>query len=324
VPQLGWFGQDVWDAVTDVTSSVATRGGDATASAAKFVENTARAIPGVNQIISAGGAVVDSAIDVVRAVPGAEDLAGALEDLLEGPLREIASSESGVFILRALAGTVFGPLAWEVGPTLASATFALPGLLRGEDFWHSWFNEVMWRAEKTAEHFGPGAAAGVAAALGPAAELLKKILPEGIDALSVKEIAQRLGVDSSLPLDQLSKRFGVSEWVASMVRSAIDPVRFPVIPAKRFDQVGNLQWNLTQLPSGTTHSQAKGVLDVATSAVRKYMGLPPPSTAMVATTATAMTAPETMAEQVGSAALVLVASAGVAVGLWVYLDRRRR
>lgn len=64
-------------------------------------------------------------------------------------------------MLKALAMLFYGPLAQALGgtawfgPQIASAVWALPGVVRGEDFMVAWVSEVKDRYEKLLEIYGP-------------------------------------------------------------------------------------------------------------------------------------------------------------------------
>jgi hypothetical protein len=191
---IGWFGEDVWDFVTDAT---------------------------------------DVASEVFQGLPVAPELFESLKDFIRGPLRDFAKTPYGMVVFRAMSTTIYGPLAWQLGPQLASFVFALPGIVRGQDFFEAWFDEVQWRAQKTAEVLGADAlgAEAVSAALGPvrsATEKLREMVPEDLLNMALSEVADMLGV---------------SDWSAAMALSWLFE-QIPVPWRGDFDDNGNLRVNV--------------------------------------------------------------------------------
>jgi hypothetical protein len=195
---IGWFGEDLWDAITDVVTSVA-----------------------------------DTSVDVLKSVPGGAELAGAVDDFMTGPMRDFAKTPAGMLIWRAAAGALYGPLAWQIGPQVASFMFALPGLARGQDFADAWFDEVRYRAETTAEILAPGLGT---VALSPLQQAIAKLplsgllnkIPTELFAMPLKDIARELGIDD--------------HWAVAMALSGQLP-EFPVPDIRDFvDVTGNGAW----------------------------------------------------------------------------------
>lgn len=182
---IGWFGEDVWDWAT-----------------------------------GAAGDVLDTFGEVASVIPFAPELGGALKDLINGPLRDFANTPLGLVVFRAMATTIYGPLAWTIGPQVATLAFAVPGLARGDDFWEAWITELRWRAEETARTLAPSAAEAITPAIRKAAEELVKWVPEQVQALALSELAKRLKVD---------------EWTAAMAGALLGWLPIPKASDFRLD-----------------------------------------------------------------------------------------
>lgn len=162
-----------------------------------------------------GGAVSDAADtfgEVAKVIPFSSELGGAMKDLINGPLRDFARTPYGLVVLRAMAGTIYGPLAWTLGPQIASLAFALPGVVRGDEFWHAYITEVEWRAQKTAEILAPSAADAITPRIQEAADALSTLLPEQVRSMALSELAARLHVD---------------EWTVAMAESLLGLIPIP-------------------------------------------------------------------------------------------------
>lgn len=163
--------------------------------------------------IDKGSEALDVAGDAIHALPLSSEMTGALQSFVNGPLRDVANSPAGMVVLRAMATTIYTPIAWQIGPQLASFVFALPGLARGEDFWHAWFDEVKWRAEKTAEVLGADAVSELPIGYQDLVDKIQAQLPEDVfEQLSTSEIAHELGV---------------SDWEVEIVGSALGRIPIP-------------------------------------------------------------------------------------------------
>jgi hypothetical protein len=185
-------------------------------------------------VVSAAGSAVSSAGSVLSHVPGSEVLAGAIDDAWTGPLGDFARSPVGGILILGLANTLYTPLGYALGgpygisnfgAQIASVVWALPGMVRGEDFWTAWFDEVKLRAEKTAELAAPGAVESISGALLPgAAAYVSSLAPEELAALEALP-------DGALPgvLSELAARAGVDEWSIAMVMAKVTD-RFPPPP----------------------------------------------------------------------------------------------
>jgi hypothetical protein len=144
-----------------------------------------------NTVKSVTGGAVDVASDVFDALP----VSGPIKDLVNGPLRDFARTPFGATVLRSIASVMFGPIAGVVGAQLASVSWAVPGLLRGEPFDEAWMLEFKWRMEKTAEYLGPGIADTFGAELKRAIDSLSGIYGVGeLIELTAEQLAQRLGI----------------------------------------------------------------------------------------------------------------------------------
>lgn len=154
----------------------------------------------------------DAFTSVAAVVPFSRELGAALKDLINGPLRDFARSPYGLVVLRAMTTTIYGPLAWMIGPQVAALAFALPGIARGEDFWHAWLTELNWRAEKTAEALAPSVSAAITPKIQEAAQALSALLPEQVQSYALAELADRLHVD---------------EWTVAMAEALLGMIPIP-------------------------------------------------------------------------------------------------
>lgn len=104
--------------------------------------------------------VTHGVLTVVRGLPGAslvEDAINQGADWIKG----IVNLPGADVVLKSLAMLTYGPVAQSLGgvgwfgPQLASAVWALPGVVRGQNFFDSWAFEVKDRTEKLAAIYGP-------------------------------------------------------------------------------------------------------------------------------------------------------------------------
>lgn len=263
----GWFGEDVVDWVGD-------------------------------RVSDAG----DVFVDIAKDVPFAPELAGALKDLVNGPFKDIVRSKYGIAVLRALSTTVYGPLAWSIGPQLASIAFAVPGLARGQDFWEAWFTEVSYRAEKSAEYIG-GDAAKVATDIKRVVELLLSMPRSEWEGLARRELARRLDVDELTIKLALDIVLGLLPDPAD--RARFDPVTGkPVVP------------RVVPSPWERTFAEKR---HQSSSVVSRLFGSSPST----ATAAGAPVASRSRTSTAGDVALVgLIGAAGAAL-VWFYASEKR-
>lgn len=114
--------------------------------------------------------VKGAAGSIASAVPGAEWLGGQVTDFL--------NTETGRIVARALSTTLYGALAPVVGPQLAAAAFATPGLIRGDRFSKAWIEEFQIRVEMLAQILGDEAAKELSGLIGPTLDKLKGDFPQ--------------------------------------------------------------------------------------------------------------------------------------------------
>lgn len=188
---LGWFGSDIVDGVEDVATSAFD--------------------------------------DLKSTVPGFSELAGLVDDFASGPVRDFARTSVGRVFLSAVASTLTGGLATFVGPQLATAAFALPGLARGDDFVTAWTQEFTSRVEQTAAIVG-------ADAVGPLwKEQLDKanafIAANGIDLTQIDfhSLAAAAGIREDLAAWLIA---GAAGELDLFQPNAYDPVTGAHVPVK--------------------------------------------------------------------------------------------
>lgn len=118
-------------------------------------------IPVVDDVIDAGGdiatSIIDKAIrtaddfsDFLGLPPMASEVYQEVKKLYEGPVKDFFNTEVGKVIARAFTTMAYYQLAPILGPQLASAVYATPGVLRGEKFDQAWVTEFLWRVTTTA------------------------------------------------------------------------------------------------------------------------------------------------------------------------------
>jgi hypothetical protein len=104
--------------------------------------------------------VTGAVLPVIRFLPGGrlvEDAINQGADWVKG----LVHLPGADIVLKALAMLTYGPLAQALGgiawfgPQIASAVWALPGVIRGEDFVDAWAFEVKDRFEKLAQYAAP-------------------------------------------------------------------------------------------------------------------------------------------------------------------------
>lgn len=137
-------------------------------------------------VIDAAGSVVSDVAGAVGSLPGVSQLAEAMGDF--------AKTAVGQIVLRAISDSLFGSVAFVVGPQLASLTWSIPGLMRGDSFDKAWLDSFKLRVEQTAEILGGDAAAYVAAQLPIALSTLGgSFLPTEVATWGEAELAKRAG-----------------------------------------------------------------------------------------------------------------------------------
>lgn len=144
-------------------------------------------------------------------------------------LKDFANSTGGKIVMTAFTTMNFDILSSAIGvftiaaPQIASLTFAIPGLARGEPFFQAWLTEFLSRVKQTIEILGAdvGAAVGkeMMAQIQPAYDQITKALGNSTDVLN-KMItnleAQGNGVE------QIAKLAGVR---TDVFQSAIDAAK---------------------------------------------------------------------------------------------------
>lgn len=279
--------------------------------------------------------VADRVWDVADNIPGVAEFGSGFRSLVTGPLRDVANSAAGQIVLRALAGSVYaagatalGPM---LGPQLASAAFAIPGVARGEDFWSSWFQESWYRAKEAASILGPGAVddAIKVADFKKIGDELKSV---GLgSAPALEQVAGRLGIPTSFDAEAFAKRLGVSEYAAAKVLARMFPDRFSFNPNFYDPLSGNRKPGIALVfrPPPSVAKQA-AVASGINAALQELIAKQQAAEQKAAIVAFAARAPELAAmakakklESAGNVALVGVATAGALAAAWWYFERRR-
>lgn len=185
---VGWFGSDIVDAVVDVATSAI----DKTKAALKDVGNAVSSLPGGNWVVDA----------INQGAQWTHDL---------------ANTPVGTVLFRALASTLYGPLAGSLGfafgPQLASITWALPGLAKGDTFEEAWTTEFIYRAKTTAEILGAGPAAdAIGGPMGDALSTITQWAKDAMPNVSLPDALSRLGWTP----EELAKDLGIRVDVAAL------------------------------------------------------------------------------------------------------------
>lgn len=167
----------------------------------------------LGDVVNAAGDVVSAAANVVSSIPGV----GAAVQFFGSELKDFANTTIGQIALDMFASYVFPEVAMIVGPQLASASFAIPGLAKGEGFVQAWLTDFMKRLEQLADIEGADVAGAVAGQLQPALEQLEQMAQEaGIDP---SQYANQLESYTSDQLHAMAQKLGVRD---DMLQSAID------------------------------------------------------------------------------------------------------
>ena len=136
-----------------------------------------------------------------------------ISDAVGGPLKDLASNEWGVYLIRAVAGSFSAALAPILGPQLASVAWALPGLLKGERFDKAWLEEFSFRVQGVAEWLGVEYGKQLIEQLHSASEELMAESREAFGDLPVDEAVKRLNLD----IANFAQRLGIREDVAARI-----------------------------------------------------------------------------------------------------------
>ena len=167
----------------------------------------------LGDVVNAAGDVVNAAANVVSSIPGV----GAAVQFFGSELKDFANTTIGQIALDMFASYVFPEVAMVVGPQLASASFAIPGLAKGEGFVQAWLTDFMKRLEQLADIEGADVAGAIAGQLQPALEQLEQMAEQaGIDPT---QYANQLESYTSSQVHALAQQLGVRD---DMLQSAID------------------------------------------------------------------------------------------------------
>ena len=144
------------------------------------IAGTAAAATGVTAAKS--GAILWSTLAGAAAAQASyEALPSDTQAWIREKSKDFANSDVGAIILTALTTSSFGAVTAAWGPQFASASFAIPGLFRGEDFHVAWTKETAHRIVKTILYF--------------AAEYGKE-LGDKLDS-SIEEILAKSGIEEA-------------------------------------------------------------------------------------------------------------------------------
>lgn len=218
---IGWFGEDIVDAVDSVASDA--------------------------------GAVVRDAWDLVDDLPVLKQLGEGTKAVFTGPLRDFARTGLGQTILRAMTTVAMGPIGWVAGPWAMMVSASLPGIARGDSFEEALFSENLWRLSKTAEVLGTDYAGELVAQYGTALEELKKraraVAPDLDVPDALQELASRAGLDPEAYARKLAASLGIREDMAAQAFEMLGRVQF--FNPDAYDVATGKQQGIVRLRFGT-------------------------------------------------------------------------
>lgn len=175
---------------------------------------------GSDLLDDAGNSLSDAWNAAVDAVPGARDVADAIDSVVTGPVRDFAHTAIGRVVLTAMASSLTGALAPILGPQLMTVAFALPGMAAGDDFLTAWTQEFASRVQKTADIMGADVVPDVWT---DQLNKLNAYLQEsGVDLTKIDfhALAQAAGVRDDVAAWAVS---GATGTMADYVRHVFDP-----------------------------------------------------------------------------------------------------
>ena len=151
------------------------------------------------------GDALESSGEWIRQLPGFEQASDAIIDFAKTPV--------GLAVFRAMSTSLYGPLAFAIGPQLAAVSFAIPGLIKGDDFDKAWLTEVSWRSEEAAKILAPGIADQYAPEL---ADALEKVVANNPDIKEgLASIAKRLDITrEDVTYLAMQKLYGVIDLIS--------------------------------------------------------------------------------------------------------------
>jgi len=104
-------------------------------------------------VSSAADVVTSAANRAADAIPGGAWIRDAAK-AGAGLVGKLADTVPGQIVLTAVSNGLYGPLAGQLGPQVASAVWAIPGVARGDSFAHAYVTEWCVRVKKVAEILG--------------------------------------------------------------------------------------------------------------------------------------------------------------------------
>lgn len=181
-----------------------------------------------NDAWDAAGDLADSITgeldSILHDIPGSE----WVKDFANGPLKDFANSKLGMVVLRAQAGmlaqySLFN-LGTLIGPALAHLSFALPGVLRGENLRNAWLNESSWRLAKLAEYFGGEAAKQATEQLTEVRDILVERAKTAFPGIPMDEALRKLDITP----EAVAKEFGIKDdYLAALLVATLKERALP-------------------------------------------------------------------------------------------------
>lgn len=265
-----WY-EDAWDATGGRVVKAVNAGADVVTSALSR-------IPGGNLLMDAAGGGLDALSSLAKTIPG----------------QIVLTAVSGG--MAAYFATYNLPILNQaMGPQLASAFWALPGVARGEPFAQAYMAAFIERMRKLAEYFGGEAAAYAANQLGPAIDYLKSIVPAELQG---EELAAWLAKAGITP-ESLAYKLGIRPDVAAealngmIARAMYDVESFDLKTGRRLtkDALDSNKKHLNLLalylgPVAKTTAQMVDPKIAIKRALLEEMGVKAPAPAPVAAPAT--------------------------------------
>jgi hypothetical protein len=154
---------------------------------------------------------------------------GPLHTLVTGPMKDFANTAVGKFALMTIATAFQGPLAWQIGPQLASIVWAAPGMLAGQDFFTSYTQELANRLKQTANYFAGQSGDAIVKLVGDQMAVATEWLKNNPTFReSAEKLAEKLGI--RVDAAQYAK-----DLVAGVIKKGADALGTIYDPNAKFD-----------------------------------------------------------------------------------------